>query len=421
MTSRKSIIWPWWLCTIWFLCHSSLEAQIGFWTQKLDPKAGRIYSIVETSNGTIYAGTESGVYYTTDAFGSWDSLNAGLTDRYVLALCTDDSSTMFAGTPTGVYRRKEGDSIWVKLSAPGVSFGLDCVPFMIDSNYQILYVSSEGLTRSLDRGQTWDHLPVSPDFVLAYSITSNSNGMLYAADLHTFCQSTDNGQTWSEKYQFPKYSTFIALTVTSSGAILGALGDGYSGKIWRSVDSGATWTDNYYEGYISNFAYDSHGHVFIGIHTGGLNIGGVCRSTDDGITWTDLNEGLPYLDVSALTITKTDFIIAAMKNGTIYQSTQTTVSVQHETSSPYGFSLKQNYPNPFNAATMFSFTLPERQNTLLAIFNILGQEIATLVSTELDAGDHRIIWESNDLPSGIYVCRLSSGRLTSSIKVISIK
>ncbi|MFI5252840.1 MAG: T9SS type A sorting domain-containing protein [Bacteroidota bacterium] len=76
---------------------------------------------------------------------------------------------------------------------------------------------------------------------------------------------------------------------------------------------------------------------------------------------------------------------------------------------PTEFSLLNNYPNPFNPVTNISYSLPEASFTTLKIYNMLGQEIATLVNGVTNAGKHQAVFNASQLPSGIYIYRLQSG------------
>jgi photosystem II stability/assembly factor-like uncharacterized protein len=75
---------------------------------------------------------------------------------------------------------------------------------------------------------------------------------------------------------------------------------------------------------------------------------------------------------------------------------------------PGDFVLHQNYPNPFNPSTTISFDLPTRSQVTLKVFNVLGQEVATLVDGEVQAGRHRVLWNAPQNPSGVYFCRLTA-------------
>ena len=80
---------------------------------------------------------------------------------------------------------------------------------------------------------------------------------------------------------------------------------------------------------------------------------------------------------------------------------------------PTKFSLAQNFPNPFNPTTEISFELPANANVTLKVYNLLGQEVATLVNSNREAGRHSIVWNALDqrgvqLASGVYIYRLEA-------------
>ena len=78
---------------------------------------------------------------------------------------------------------------------------------------------------------------------------------------------------------------------------------------------------------------------------------------------------------------------------------------------PDKFKLSQNYPNPFNPSTTIQFGLPNASYVKLKIFNILGQEVATLINENRDAGQHSVQWNAHGLASGVYFYRLSAHQM----------
>ena len=84
-------------------------------------------------------------------------------------------------------------------------------------------------------------------------------------------------------------------------------------------------------------------------------------------------------------------------------------------------SLKQNYPNPANPGTVIEFTLTQKAFTTLKIYNALGQEIATLLSGELEEGSRKIFWRADRFSSGIYFYRLQSGSFVETKKLTVLK
>jgi len=88
---------------------------------------------------------------------------------------------------------------------------------------------------------------------------------------------------------------------------------------------------------------------------------------------------------------------------------------------PERFELRQNYPNPFNASTTFPLEIPRAGFVSLKIYNILGQEVATVFEGQHREGVHTFIWDASGLPSGVYICRLVSGRVSGTQKVLLMR
>ena len=93
---------------------------------------------------------------------------------------------------------------------------------------------------------------------------------------------------------------------------------------------------------------------------------------------------------------------------------------------PGTFSLSQNYPNPFNNSTLIRFSLLKASEVVLAIYNISGQEIKTLVSGRLGPGDYQVMWDGRDrfdnqTTSGVYPYRLRANEHVVTKKMILLK
>ena len=85
------------------------------------------------------------------------------------------------------------------------------------------------------------------------------------------------------------------------------------------------------------------------------------------------------------------------------------------------FSLSQNYPNPFNPSTTIAFDLPKSTKVTLKVFNILGEEVATLVSDRPSAGSYSYEWDASSLASGVYIYRLQADGFVQTRKMILMK
>ncbi len=109
----------------------------------------------------------------------------------------------------------------------------------------------------------------------------------------------------------------------------------------------------------------------------------------------------------------------AAKNVTATFSLRTDVNGQAEL--PKEYRLDQNFPNPFNPMTKINFALKEPGFTTLKVYDMLGREIATLVSQKMEAGTYKVIFNMPHLPSGVYFYKIQSGNFVAIKKMILMK
>jgi hypothetical protein len=98
-----------------------------------------------------------------------------------------------------------------------------------------------------------------------------------------------------------------------------------------------------------------------------------------------------------------------------------TVDVSDKEELPIGFSLSQNYPNPFNPTTTITYSLQREARVNLKVYNLLGQEMATLVNHKMSAGAHRVTWNAQGLPSGLYFYKIRVGDDSKVNKMMLVK
>ena len=88
---------------------------------------------------------------------------------------------------------------------------------------------------------------------------------------------------------------------------------------------------------------------------------------------------------------------------------------------PEKYELYQNYPNPFNPSTTIKYSVPQGSNVLIKVFDILGNEIETLVNEEKLVGIYEASWNATSLPSGVYFYKLQAGSFIDTGKMILLK
>lgn len=161
-------------------------------------------------------------------------------------------------------------------------------------------------------------------------------------------------------------------------------------------------------------------------HIDGTNpiIGGntahtVYKSTDGGSTWNDIHVGseLPeWFHVSSIAVDPDGRLYVEGISGLYIYSADVPTGigdVMGQASVPMEYELLPNYPNPFNPVTTLRYQLPKTTNLRLAIYNVLGQHIRTLVDATQDAGHYAVQWDGRNLhgdsvSSGVYLYHLES-------------
>ena len=120
-------------------------------------------------------------------------------------------------------------------------------------------------------------------------------------------------------------------------------------------------------------------------------------------------------------------LISSRNNGTfddsvLIQNQVTSVPGREVESGPLRYMLVPNYPNPFNPSTVIAYQIPERQRVTVAVFNILGQRVASLVDEVENAGTYRVTWTpGGTAASGVYFCRMSAGAFVATRKMVLVR
>ncbi len=134
-----------------------------------------------------------------------------------------------------------------------------------------------------------------------------------------------------------------------------------------------------------------------------------------------------------LLVNKYDYEESTVSNIPVYQNNlysaianvtinpQGVTSVNESSTIPENFVLSQNYPNPFNPETTIKFSIPTQQFVSLKVYDILGNEVATLVSEVKQAGNYQVKLNGANLSSGIYFYSLKAGNFTKTLKMTLIK
>jgi len=147
-------------------------------------------------------------------------------------------------------------------------------------------------------------------------------------------------------------------------------------------------------------------------------------SIQPGLFPIDSVNHVPTLERSTSLVISDPDGVAHMPNfepGVVVVRTALDIEEPTDGTLPSDFTLDQNYPNPFNPTTTIEFTLPRQSQVRLEVFNVLGQQVDVLIDQSLSAGSHRIVFEADQKPSGVYFYRLSHEGGSETRKMLLLK
>jgi len=138
------------------------------------------------------------------------------------------------------------------------------------------------------------------------------------------------------------------------------------------------------------------------------------------VNYSFLSKEGAQVNVNAIDANPPNSGTIAVKLGTTYYDGLTT-SVKQISALPNDYSLSQNYPNPFNPSTNIEYSIPEASFVELKVYDVLGNEVATLVNEQQSAGVYRADFTGDGFASGLYIARITAGNYTNSIKMSLMK
>jgi hypothetical protein len=243
---------------------------------------------------------------------------------------------------------------------------------------------------------------------LSFEVTYIDNGVVDGVDTNYAVERDGN---YTEYYVYPDWT------------------DRYTYYNFSMADFGSLLTDDlflveeYNDEFYPNSGWIPYSRSFF-VDDEGVNVSLVSEYYDNG-EW--FNDGA--IDIGYDSEGRIDELINYFDDGqsvfynerfrVIYE--QETSTDDLETSLPDQLTLHQNYPNPFNPSTNITYELSATSNVELKVYNMLGKEVAILVSGRQSAGTHTLSFDASNLPSGLYVYRLQAAGLTMSKSMMLIK
>jgi hypothetical protein len=147
----------------------------------------------------------------------------------------------------------------------------------------------------------------------------------------------------------------------------------------------------------------------------------ILKTTNGGDNWIPQRSGtINYFESVFFIDSNTGWAVG--NDGTILKTNNGGVSfIKNNEFIPTGFYLYQNFPNPFNPSTKIKYSIPQSSQVQIKIFDILGNEMETLVSEEKPSGTYELTWNASSLPSGVYFYRIQAGDFVETKKMVLMK
>jgi photosystem II stability/assembly factor-like uncharacterized protein len=426
---------------------------------------------VSETEGWITSGLGM-IFYTSDGGYSWTQKNKSLTwkDFYALDFVNENigwaatAGNNFNDDVNVILKTNNGGVDWnivysdSFISYLDMDFVTDQTGFVISNNY---IDSNYTIDRTLDGGFTWNSTQFGDAELDRIFFTDTENGWAVGSNnsdlfiVHTsnsgidwvqqsninysggslnnlhfynsqygfavgdngiIIKTTDGGNSWVSAQGNSNWTYFEMTGVFMSGLTdCWVVGSPYVDfiSIGHTTDGGETWDITSLPSY-----YQFSGDIlFINQSVGYClrNYSGF-KTTDGGTTWTELD--YPTF-IKRMVFINQGTGWAAGSRGTIFKYYDSNARVDEGTITK--FLLEQNYPNPFNPSTKISWQVPVGSWQTLIVYDVLGNEIATLVDEFKSAGNHKIEWNAADLSSGVYFYQLKTKNFIETKKMILMK
>jgi photosystem II stability/assembly factor-like uncharacterized protein len=437
-----------------------------------------------TDPDIVYMGNDGGIFRTTDFGESFSGLNGGYqTQQFYNGFSSahTDSMLSFGGLQDNASAIWDGQLAWIRtLGGDGNWTAIN------NRNADTMYGTSQYLNiyRSTDGGNDFNNIapPTAGNggFVSPFMLAHNNPQIIYSANGIIY-KSTNAGNTWFS----PNGGINIDPGNLSLGMAVSPVNDNVAyitttpiatnAKVFRTTNGGANWvnvTGTLPNRYMVDIAADPWIESFVYVTLSGFGSNHVYMSQDYGATWIDIDNNLPDVPTSAIVVDPLDNehiylgndigVYVTTNGGTNWQEFKTGMpdaaivmdlsisplnrklrAATHGNgvferdllspkvgiepiSSELNYDLSQNFPNPFNPDTRINYSIQKAGNVDIIVYDILGKEVARLVSEFKSPGNYSVIWKGINnagfqVASGIYFYSIRAGDFYSVKKMTLIR
>jgi len=352
------------------------------WDQILfGPNCSGINSIIINSIGYIFAGTiQGGTFRSTNNGDNWTQIIQGLTELQILSLAINSSGDIFAGTSGGgVFRSTDNGDNWEEINLGITGQGLFVYSLATISTVNVIAGTDDGTFRSTNNGNAWVQINQGLTNNKVHSLAKNSIDYVFAGT---------EGGIFRSLSALPVELTSFKATINQNSVDLmwqtKTEVNNYGFSVERRINE-CDWNSiGFVEGNGNSNSPKEYSYSDKDLFAGGSNF-------QYRLKQVDTDGSFEYSDVVEVEVV------------------------------PNQYELSQNYPNPFNPSTTIRFSLPQASQIKINIYNMIGEQVATIADGMYEAGYHKVTFNASDLPSGAYVYRIESSDFVQVKKMILMK
>lgn len=392
----------------------------------------------------LSCGTGGALLRTTNGGNNWLTVNSGTTTRLAEIYFYNQNTGYISGENGLLIKTTNGGTAWQTLNTGVTGSSLSAASFLNANTGLVAVRNSPFFIKTTNAGNNWFQLtvPFKTGCVKYYNdSTIIAGGVTYfGLPYGKFFKSTNGGLNWTTTFG---ESIDVSMTIMQFFNDTGYAirNEPYTNRTFKTTNAGNNWFElnhirgeNNYESQQDipldpNFTDLMFVNSTIGFYFADYSplLKKVVRTTNGGEDW---EWHIPFPDIHVpqwgifFVDANTGYICG--RYGMILKTTTggpvlTNILSQTGSEIPNEFNLSQNFPNPFNPSTKIRFDISHSGLTSLKVYNVLGQEVAILVSERLNAGSYEYTFDGGTLPSGIYFYKLETEEFFQTKKMVLIK
>jgi photosystem II stability/assembly factor-like uncharacterized protein len=397
---------------LFYCCHNAISQ----WSlSTILPNAS--YAFFSEDN-LLIAGTDHGIFFTTDYGDNWIQRRNPLSNDSVTAIGTDGKRVIVAYWRNGIYEYNMELDTFIKKSNELLDTVL-IFKIALSGNNIFLGTYNCGVFRSTDLGTTWLQINVGLNYKIVETIYIKGD-TVFAGSGNGFYVSTNKGDNWIEKSEGLKKKEIYTITTIGNSIFVGTNGGG----VFCSSDEGNTWHETNTglpKGLSVNSMISIENNLFIAATTTIMIVGGFYFSTNSGDSWMTIRNGLnTFLNKGIGIANIKDFIFILMDDswekavGKVFRAkipdllSATSVAEQIEVKNEGHFYAAKPVPIPASEFTKIKIYWDsdfDIVNAYKELYNNIGSKMkqeSNLFIENIQQNNAELIWDCSKVPSGVY-------------------